>query len=682
MSTEWSFEKSAAGLRVCRGGAVVLELPTAPLEALDTTMAPEHHNGSVLLHRRVRRRLSGGADWALEQRENGALLRGALEDGTPWQLELQAENGALSFAARTSGHSELALRLAAAPDEAVYGFGEQFSHFDMSGHAFSLCVSEQGIGRGAQPVSFLVNLASKGSAGNAFTTYAPMPLFVTSRCRAVLCEENSIYHFDVKKRVPGQILCEVLGQTLHGKVFLEASPLEVLERHTAVSGRLRPLPDWTYGAVLGIRGGKQNATRVLEECLTHGAPVKALWIEDWEGRRGKNGGPPLWWRWYPDETLYPDFKRWAEELRARGIALLGYANPFLSADEGNPLYVEGRARRYFVQDADGTEMLSHFFSSREYTYVCVDLTNPEAYAWLKEKMRIGMLENGLSGWMADYGEYVPLNARCAQPDPVRAHCELPVLWAKLNSELIDETGNRGRALTFHRSAGMGSNRWATAYWAGDQNPTFDAKDGLLSSVNALLTSGLCGMSVNHTDIGGFTTLITPIYSLVRKKEVMLRWLEYAAFTPVFRTHDGNYSSAKNYQFYFDEDGYRQYARMARVHENLGFYFQKLQTEAVERGWPMVRALWLHYPDDAVCRTLNRQYLLGKDVLVAPVAACGAQSVRAYVPAGEWRCPYTGAAVASGWQELPAPLGRPAVLVRANAPLAKALCEAIRTGVQA
>lgn len=591
------------------------------------------------------------------------------------RVERRAEG--LWFSLCVPGADMVGLRLACGADEGFMGFGEQFTHLDMAGKRFTLCTSEQGIGRGAQPLSALVNLVSPGAAGTDFTTYAPQPVFLTTKNRAFCFEQHSIYWFDFTNSQKGVAEVFVWGNTLSGWLFEDDAPLGLIQKHTAVTGRPRPLPPFAYGAILGLRGGRQRVAEVLDNCLAHGAKVSALWIEDWQGRRGKNGGPPLWWRWYPDETVYPGFKSWAAALKEKGIALMGYANPFLSADEGNPLYVEGRENGYFVKNADGTDYVSHFFSGKEYTFVCVDLTNPAAYAWLKQRMKTGMVENGLSGWMADYGEYLPLEGAAHSGDAVEAHCALPTLWARLNAELIDEAGKRGEVLTFHRSAGAGSNRYATAYWAGDQNPTFDAHDGLASSITALITSGLSGMGVNHTDVGGFTTLITPVYKLARKKEVMLRWMEYAVFTPIFRTHDGAYENSVNYQFYYDEEGYAAFARFANLHAALGWYILKLENQAVEKGWPMVRALWLHYPGDANCRDIKHQYLFGEDLLVSPVWKRGAASVRAYLPEGQWTSPYGGTFAGGAWHTLPAPLGRPAVLVRAAAPNAERLLQTLR-----
>jgi alpha-glucosidase len=625
-------------------------------------------NGSMRLNRRIQNTQIHEITLALPKGETRTVRAGRFADGAAWELVCEARAGGLWFCLSAPGLSETGLRLRAAPGEGFMGFGEQFSHLDMSGHAFCLCTQEQGIGRGAQPLSFLVNLVSPGSAGNAYTTYAPQPVFITTAGRALCFEQASVYWCDVKKSVPDAVDISVWGDTLSGWLFHGGTPLELIEAHTAVTGRLRSLPDFAYGAILGLRGGRDAVEPVLEKCLAMGAPVTALWVEDWQGRRGKNGGPPLWWRWYPDEALYPDFRNWADGLWQRGIALMGYANPFLSADETNPLYTKGREKGYFIKREDGGEYVSHFFTGKEYTYVYVDLTNPEACEWLKAEMKQGMVENGLRGWMADYAEYGPPTGRVHGGDALRAHCEMPGLWARLNAELVDECGLRGSALCFHRSAGPGSNHHAMAYWAGDQNPVFDKHDGLASSITALITSGISGMSINHTDIGGFTTLVTPVYKLVRKKEVMLRWLEYAAFTPVFRTHDGAYTNPDNYQFYYDGDGYACYVKMARVHAALLWYFKLLETEAVEKGWPMVRALYLHYFTDAECAKIRHQYLLGQDLLVNPVYTTGANMVSAYLPKDQWVSPYDGHVYAGGrGEKLPAPLGRPAVLVRKNGP---------------
>ncbi len=648
-------EKEIVSFDISKLGGVVSEID------------PIQNTGSIVLQRKVQKVITA-VDMASSKTENGVQIAGVFadEDKTPFTLDINVASGKISINFKNEKYTELQVKIVAGKEEKIFGFGEQFSNVEFSGKKFELCTKEQGIGRGIQPLSLLAEVvAGKGVAGDEFSTYAPMPVFITSKMRGFSFKQSTIYHFDVKKTNPSEICAHIMASEVDFDIYLEDNPLSLLESMTADTGRLRPLPDFAYDSILGIRGGRKVVDDALENCLKHNAPVKAIWIEDWQGRRGPNGGPPLWWRWFPDEVLYPDFKNWAGELKEKGIALLGYANPFLSADaEKNPLYVEAKEKDFLVRDSKGEVWENGYATSKDIRYVHVDLTNEKAYAWLKEKMRVGMIGSGLSGWMADYGEYLPLGSQTAHGNSIEAHAMIPTLWAKLNYELLEETGNLGKFLIFHRSGGVSSNKYATAYWAGDQNPTFDKYDGLASSVCGLISSGLSGMSINHTDIGGFTTFISKYFKLVRTKEVMFRWLEFSAFTPVFRTHDGAFANPLNYQFYYDDEGYAFYAKMGRLHSSLKWYIKELECEAVEKGTPMVRSLWLHYPEDSTCATLKHQYLFGRDILACPVCKKNAKHVHAYIPEGEWICPHTNEVyTGKKWVNLPAVLGFPPVLVR-------------------
>ncbi len=646
-------------------------LDISKFAGLVSSLDPIQKFGSLVLQRKIESTALASGEFQTKQSDGGLEICGTFQDGenTPFEIFIDCGCGKVSVNFKNEKYNELQVCIKTDKAEKIFGFGEQFSNVEFSGKMVELCTKEQGIFRGKQPFSFLIEkVMGKGVAGDEFSTYAPMPVFITSKMRGFSFTNTTIYHFDVKKANAGEILGQVMAADITFDIFAATTPAELLECVTAKTGRLSPLPDFAYDTILGVRGGRPVVDKILTTALSHGAPVKAVWIEDWQGRRGKNGGPPLWWRWYPDEILYPDFKKWAGELKKQGIALLGYANPFLSADsEKNTLYVEALEKDYLVKKANGEVWDNHFVADVNCRYVHVDLTNPNAYQWLKEKMRVGMIENGLSGWMADYGEYLPLGTKSFHKNDIETHAMVPVLWAKLNYELLQETGNSGKFLIFHRSGGAGSNKYATAYWAGDQNPTFDEYDGLASSVAALISSGLSGMTINHTDIGGFTTIITKHFKLVRTKEVMFRWLEYAAFTPVFRTHDGAFANPLNYQFYYDDEGYAFYAKMGRLHSSLKWYLKQLEQEAVEKGMPMVRSLWIHYPEDSVCSSLSKQYLLGEDILVAPVCKKNAKSVKVYIPKGKWTSPHTGETINSNgeWETIPAILGFPPVLIRSE-----------------
>ncbi len=204
-------------------------------------------------------------------------------------------------------------------------------------------------------------------------------------------------------------------------------------------------------------------------------------------------------------------------------------------------------------------------------------------------------------------------------------------------------------------------------WAGDQLTSWDAHDGIKSAVTGMLSGGMSGFSLNHSDIGGYTGINNPLLHINRSKELLLRWMELSAFTTVFRTHEGN-TPDQNAQFYTDADTLRQFDRFAKVYAAWGFLRRRLVNYAAETGVPVMRPLFLHYPDDPVTYTLSYQeFLAGPDLLVAPVLDPGKETVRVYLPAGIWVHVWSGTAYRSPykgqWVTIPAPIGQPAVFAK-------------------
>jgi len=145
---------------------------------------------------------------------------------------------------------------------------------------------------------------------------------------------------------------------------------------------------------------------------------------------------------------------------------------------------------------------------------------------------------------------------------------------------------------------------------------------------------------------------------------MKRWIELCAFTPVFRSHEGILPD-ENLQVY-DAEMHEFYARFARIHQRLRPYLEAQVETATVKGYPVVRHLYLHYPDDKNTYDLQQQYLLGEDVLVAPVVKKGARNVEVYIPPGEWRHLFTDETFSGGLTyKMDAPIGTPAVFVEMN-----------------
>ncbi|CAI8613844.1 unnamed protein product [Vicia faba] len=281
--------------------------------------------------------------------------------------------------------------------------------------------------------------------------------------------------------------------------------------------------------------------------------------------------------------------------------------------------------------------------------------------------------------MADFGEGLPVDAVLySGEDPISAHNRYPELWAKINREIVEEwkskslenlNENRDDGLVFFMRAGFkDSPKWGMLFWEGDQMVSWQANDGIKSSVVGLLSSGISGYAFNHSDIGGYCTVNLPIVKYRRSQELLLRWMELNSFTTVFRTHEGNKPSC-NSQFYSNQQTLSHFARTAKIYTAWKFYRIQLVKEAARKGLPVCRHLFLHYPNDEHVHNLSyQQFLVGSEFLVVPVLDKGRKKVKAYFPLGEtssWTHIWTGEVFSKQGSEswIEAPMGYPCVFVK-------------------
>lgn len=625
--------------------------------------------------------------WHLTLENKKFKIKGKLSNSNEkvdftFQMSFVSENE-ITFDIRVndpnSDVTNLAFRFESPKDEHVFGFGEQYNHLDMKGRAVPVWVEEQGIGRGKLPDSILVNLISPYSSGDWYTTYAPMPYFITSRSRALALDDNEFSVFDFRDEEEAEI--QVWDSRMSGHLFTNGTPREVLRSYTGFSGRMRPLPDWVGdGAIVQVLGGSERLRQIADGLQEAGVPVSAFWVEDWAGVR-EGSGPRLSWNWQPDRELYPDWENLVSDLRERGIRTLIYFNPFLldaAGREGaeNNLYLEAREAGYFVENPDGEFYQLDFHGLKDEAGI-IDLTNPEARSWFKKLMK-EQLEVGVSGWMADYGEYLPADARLhSGADPLSYHNRYPVEWAELNREAIREAGMEGEIMFFSRSGFTRSPSKSTLFWTGDQLISWGGHDGIKTVVPALLSSGLSGISLNHPDIGGYHSFSYPFFTYHRSRELVYRWAELAAFTAAYRSHSGS-EPEKNLQVHSDNELMDFFGRFAEVYRALAPYREDLMEEAREEGLPIVRHLMLHYPDDPEVYDLKQEFMYGSEFLVRPVVGKGVREVSVYLPEGRWTHLWSGEDYGDpgegGWIELDAPIGEPPVFYRKGSEAGRNLVE--------
>lgn len=624
----------------------------------------EMHHGNFAIEDDIRE-LCPLTDWSVEAisgigfrfrfssgSRRAVLVTASLKDGRLLLHCVREEPGPAS-----DGTDRVRIVLPADGTEHVYGAGEQFSYLDLRGRKFPLWTSEQGVGRNRKSRITLEADLVDNAGGDYWWTFYPQPTFVSSAGYWVHMETTAYALFDFRKEHAHELYCWELPESL---VIGQASSMPaVLEDLTAFFGRQGPLPEWCYqGVILGIQGGTHVCEQKLARAREAGVPVAGIWAQDWEGINITSFGQRLRWNWQWNRERYPDLDKAIRRWRDDGVRFLAYANCYLGRDW--PLCREAAAHGYLVKNLQGED---YYVDFGEFYAGIVDLTNPAAFDWFADTLKRELIDLGTSGWMADFGEYLPIDAVLFDGTPaIMAHNAWPALWARCNHEAVRRAGAQDEVLYFMRAGFTGSQRWCPMLWAGDQNVDWSSDDGLPSAVRAALGVGMSGHGLHHSDIGGYTTL----FGLRRTKELFMRWAEQAAFSPLMRTHEGNRPS-ENWQFDSDEETLAHLATMGRVHVALAPYLRWCVAQNSRHGLPVMRPLFLHYPQDREAWTIDHEYLLGPDLLVAPVMEEGARKRTVHFPPDIWRDFWSGELAWDRWEAgeltVDAPLGRPPVFIR-------------------
>nr|CAD1839947.1 unnamed protein product [Ananas comosus var. bracteatus] len=528
-------------------------------------------------------------------------------------------------------------------DEKFYGFGEQFSHVEFKGKRVPILVQEQGIGRGDQPITFAANFISYRSGGDWSTTYAPSPFYVTSKMRSLYLEGYDYSIFDLTKHDRVQI--QIHGNSAQGRILSGNSPVEIIQSFTEAIGRPPILPDWIIsGAVVGMQGGTEAVRRVWDQLQDHDVPISAFWLQDWVGQRETIIGSQLWWNWEVDAMHYAGWRELISDLRDRNIRMMTYCNPCLVPTDAKPncklnMFEEAKRLGILVKDRSGE---TYVVPNTAFDVGMLDFTHPKASSWFKKILR-DMVDCGVRGWMADFGEGLPLDAHLySGENPIAAHNRYPELWARVNREFVDEWKST------HREEENGED-----------------EEGLVFFMR---------------DIGGYCAVDLPIIRYRRSEELLMRWMELSAFSVVFRTHEGNKPS-RNCQFYSNGSTLAHFARCAKIYKAWKFYRVQLVKEAAEKGLPVARHLFLHYPNDENVHKLTyEEFLIGSEILVVPVLDKGKNTVKAYFPLSSgcsWKHMWTGKVFSKPLNEsnesndriqgfeaqIEAPIGYPAIFVK-------------------
>jgi len=576
--------------------------------------------------------------WNLERIGGGYRYTGAHGSVTildqPWRLEFHDVNGHLltrthhlvdnestlwparpfSFVRRASDYARrMGPVFSLAPGEKILGTGESFTRLDKRGQRVVLFVDDP---NGAESEEM----------------YKPIPFFLSSRGYGMFVHTSAPATFDFGKTFSGTTSLMLGDDQLDLFVFL-GDPKEILDEYTDLTGKATMPPLWSFGFWMSriTYFSEQQVRDVASKLREHRIPSDVIHLD--------TGWFETDWRcdYEFSTTRFQDPTRMIADLRDDGFRISLWQLPYFTPQ--NRLFPEIVDQGLAVLDPRG-----HL----PYEDAVLDFTNPATVEWYKRKIT-GLLELGVGAIKVDFGEAAPMNGQYASGRTGwYEHNLYPLLYNRAVAEITLEI--TGESIIWARSSWAGSQRYPL-HWGGD---AANSDVGMAATLRGGLSLGLSGFTFWSHDIGGFTTR-TP-------EELYRRWLPFGMLSSHSRSHGAPPKEPWEYGPEFTE-AFRQ---ATELRYRLMPYLWAQAKDSSERGLPMLRALLIEYPDDPGSWLVEDQYLLGSDILVAPLMESGSSRRDVYLPPGEWVDYQTRRAYAGGWHVIEAGEIPVVMLVRADA----------------
>jgi alpha-glucosidase (family GH31 glycosyl hydrolase) len=506
------------------------------------------------------------------------------------------------------------------PEEHFFGLGERFVTVDHRGRHYQDWVEEGGIGLGEDAGPGPNNPAPNGPS----MTHAPVPFLLSTKGYGLWQETTYRSAWSLGAESPDAWRLYAAEPALHLRVLVHDDPRDTIAHFTQLTGRAQLPAPWVFGPrrrtdrnamVGGIPETQalrdQGVPTTMVDDTTHFLPIGSEVGEEAE------------------------LTQWTAAMHAQGYKAIAYYNAYVSVTDSRAadLVAAGRANGYFVRLDDGSEFDTIMISAGPQTVATIDMTNSAAVAWYQSLLQRA-LDLGYDGWMLDFGEYLPPNAKMSDGrSGWEAHNAFPVLYQKATFDYLRQ--QRGDDFMFFARAGFtGSQAFAPVIWSGDPAASFDDAKGLPANVRAGINAGLSGIPFWGSDISGYTCLHDP----PADKEVYLRWTEFGALSTDM--HDENACAAApqgqtKWTLWSDEETTRVYGDYARLHTRLFPYTYAAAKEATLTGLPIMRHPMLLHPAEPEAWKSEFDYWYGPSLYVAPVVRRGAVTRDVWLPPGRW-----------------------------------------------
>lgn len=585
------------------------DLPGADPRGVGKTTTDEH--GGALVTGGLTARISRGAPWSLSFERDGRAItasNGKAQGYVRLAPDAQVDPGVVDNARtgepapreRVFIHEQLDLGVG----EIVYGLGERFGPVAKNGQTVDIWNADGGT--------------------SSEQAYKSVPFYLTSRGYGVLVNDPGHVSYEIGSEAVERVQFSVPGEVLEYFVIDGPTPKDVLSRYTALTGRPPIVPAWSYGLWLSTSFttdyDEATVTSFIDEMAARELPVSVFHFDCFWMREFN------WCDFEWDPRTFPDPDGMLARLRAKDLRVCVWINPYIG--QRSPLFREAADQGFLVKRADGSVWQWDLWQAG---MGLVDFTNPEATAWYQAHLR-RLMEQGVDCFKTDFGERIPVDVVWADDsDPQRMHNLYTHLYNKAVHDVLVEARGESDAVLFARSATAGG-QTMPVHWGGDSTSTFASMAETLRGGLSLAFSGFAHWS--H-DIGGFEG--TPDAAVYK------RWTAFGLLGSHSRFHG---SGSYRVPWAFDEEAVEVTRRFTHLKMHLMPYLYQAGVDAAATGVPLLRPMLLEFPEDPAVVHLDRQYMLGADILVAPVFSADGE-VDFYLPEGEWTSLLTGETVTGG-----------------------------------
>ncbi|TKJ89503.1 alpha-xylosidase [Paenibacillus sp. CFBP13512] len=579
-------------------------------------------------------------DWIIEQQDNDHVTyRSDYGSVTimyqPWRIEFRDATGKLLtrthhmadqasilssdptpfcfIRSAKDMNRSLAASFALSPGERLYGGGESFLKMDKRGQKFNWFTYD--------PLS-----------AQTADMYKPIPLLWSNRGYGMFFHHSCPMTCDVGHHFDGTNTIYI-GEDELDLFFFFGTPKQILSSYTSLTGKSTVPPLWSFGLWMSriTYQSEQEVREVASQLQEQRIPCDVIHLD--------TGWFEHDWRcdYQFSTSRFDHAEQMITDLREQGYRISLWQYPYFMPS--NPLYEEIIAKGYAISDGNG------YIAGED---AILDFSNPEAVAWYQQKIA-GLLNIGVSAIKVDFGESAPIHGSYySRQNGWKEHNLYPLRYNQAVSEITQKV--TGESIIWARSAWAGSQRYPL-HWGGDVENT---DNGMAASLRAGMSLGLSGFTFWSHDIGGFVHQ--------SPRELYRRWMPFGMLTSHSRCH----GAPPKEPWHYDEEFVEDFRKAVELKYQLMPYIYTQSVVSAEQGIPLLRPLLLEYPDEPGVWQIEDQYLLGTDLLIAPMLEQGMTAREVYTPSGEWIDYQTGKRYAgSTWHHIAESIIPIIILVRAG-----------------